>query len=114
MQARQLEQDSVNLFTAISAAGGAWPWYSDVENRVRFDACGRIVYSITFVDGTPQNMVTLSADSVMRFNPTLSHNIGLYNFKLTATLVNYGISVSEYFTGEVVACKPVLNTLTAQ
>lgn len=44
----------------------------------------------------------------------MSHAKGTYQFKLTATLVDYGISVSEYFTGKVLACLPVINSSAAQ
>lgn len=69
MEARQLAQDSVSLITAIGEAGGVWPWYSETEDRVKFDVCGRIVYEITYANGSPQNMVTLSADSILSFSP---------------------------------------------
>lgn len=99
----------MNLGDVIPRAGGVWPWYSSVEKVLGFNACGPMAYSVTFENGTAQYMVTLNSDSTMIFAPTLVNGPGIYGFILTATMVDYGISKSETFTGEVGDCVPRLD-----
>ena len=109
LYARQLEDDSINLAIVIPRAGGIWPWYSSVEKVLNFNACGPMAYSVTFENGSVQYMVTLDSDSTLKFSPTLVNKPGIYGFRLTAILLDYGITKSVPFTGEVGDCVPRLD-----
>jgi len=115
LQARQLTEDTLNLSTQIplDTAGGVWPWYSQVNMDVGASVCGPIDITVTYQDGNPQDMVTFVDTNTIKFWPTLAHAPGTYNFKMTATLRNYGLQSSQDFVGIVGECLPVINSQAA-
>ena len=110
LKARQLEVDSTDLSVLIPSAGGSWPWFINVEAELGGDYCGRILYSVSYLNGDLQDLVSLEGDELV-FRPDLSHAPGIYKLRLNAWMEDYGIvtTVSVPFDVEVLACKPNLD-----
>jgi len=48
--------------------------------------CGNLVWTLTYANGDPQDLVSFVDSNVMRFAPQMSHAPGDYFFTLQASL----------------------------
>lgn len=81
--AMQLLTDDLDLSVIVN---GDWPWYVEFEGQNMGAICGQLTWTLTFQDGSAQDLITFVTGDVMRFAPQMTHTPGDYFFTLKATL----------------------------
>ena len=89
-----------------------WPWITEVEKEVDgskygYNLCGDLKFEVLLIEESsllsfnrnlsalqkiPTNLVSITPDSMLLFEPTLAHQPGSYKMALVASLLDYAVS----------------------
>lgn len=74
--------------------------------------CGSLTWTLTYQDGSPQDLVSFQSNDLLVFAPQMFHAPGDYFFTLKATLSPTQVGTHD-FVGTVLECVPVIESSAA-